>query len=527
MQDSGAAEGVITFRQAGQVVKGGWVMILTCTMLGIGLASALFVVVPASYTSTSAVSLAQGIVTASASPKDISTATEGAIAESTVVADRAAPLLKWPGAPAKLLANVSVTSPLDSQVLRISYSGSTSADAAAGANAFATAYLAYRTDTAQAGLQARLDRTGERIAELQKSSAAQGAIISDRKSSRAEKSTAVARRTVLARQINQFQDQQAVVAATTISAGHVVNKGSLPPGPDLALKIFLLGGILFGGVLGITLAMLRNLRDTRVRDAAHIEQSFIVPVLESIPEQIYSAGEPTALGALDDLGGSEADAYRSLAAKLTVGARPSCRRLLLVGAKDLENATTPVSLAVTLAAQGQRVLLFGSPEAMTNDCRLVNPDYAVAEVAAAGGRRAHRGVQELLRAGRLSVVSFGDELSLVATLRNQGDDELALMLKEVDILLIDAINVELASTALNLARLAHEALVVVRAGETHIPDVDKSLHELRQVALPVQGIVLLLPTRPRHPRGKKRDTRQTRSMSLSDAISVGSSQSQS
>ena len=57
------------------------------------------------------------------------------------------------------MGHVAISSPLDSQVLNIEYSASSARKAAAGANAFARAYLAYRQDTAQAALNARAARS--------------------------------------------------------------------------------------------------------------------------------------------------------------------------------------------------------------------------------------------------------------------------------------------------------------------------------------------------------------------------------
>jgi succinoglycan biosynthesis transport protein ExoP len=513
MHDNETTPGVITFRQVGQVLRGGWTLVLACVVLGVAAGGALSFAVPATYTSQADVSLSPvSSLNGSSSAKDISTATEINIAASTAVADKVAPLIKWPGAASALLNNVSVTSPLDSQVLQVSYSASTPAAAAAGANAFATAYLAYRAQTAQAGLQARLDRIGQRIAEFQKASDAKAAVIADPKSSQAQRASARAQQVLFDRQIQQLQDQQATIATTTVSAGSLVNRGLPPLGRDLPRTIFMLAGLLIGLVLGFTLTMLRNVRNARVRDAGDIEERFTVPVLESIPERKSSRKRPTAFGVLNDIDGQEADAYRSLAAKMTVGTAPSCRRLLLVATSDLHAASTPVSLAVTLAAQGQRVLLLGSQEAMTSACRLVSPDFADAGAATGG-------VQELLHKGGLRVLSFGDELSLLATLRSQGEFTLSSTLKEIDILLIDAMNVELASTSLALARLADEALVVVRAGETHVADIRTCLHDLRQVMLPVQGVVFLEPTRARLPKVEGQGAPRTPSTSLNNSVS--------
>lgn len=503
MRDNRESEGVITFGQVGRVVKTSWAIVLTCILLGIAIAGALFVISPARYTSRAVVSLTPAVLTTSSSLKDISTPTEIAIVTSTAVADRAAPLLNWTRSSATLLDHVSVTSPLDSQVLEIKYSDSTPAAAAAGANAFATAYLAYRTDTAEAELKARVDRISQRSAELQKISDAQTAVIADPKASAAQKAEAKTQQALANRLISQLRDQQAAIETTTVTPGQFVDRG-LPPAERNfpRLPVFLLGGLLVGLVLGIALAMMRNLRDTRVHDARSVEERFSLPVLASVPVQRAGRTGSAGLGVLTDLGGREADAYRSLAAKLTSGVKQSCRRLLIVAAGDPHTTTTPISMAVTLAAQGQRMLLLGSREAMTNACRLVSPDETIADAS-------HEGFQELLRIGGLRLMSFGDEVALDAAIRRLGNGELGSLLKDVDVLLIDSLNIELASTPLTLAKLADAALVVLDAGETDTHDVSATLHELRQVELPVQGLLLLEPTWRRRSGREERVTRSS------------------
>lgn len=511
MLDNEEPNGVITFGQVGRVIRSGWAIVLTSVLVGIAMAGALFVISPAQYTSRAVVSLTPAVLTTSSSLKDISTPTEIAIVTSTAVADRAAPLLNWTKSSALLLDHVSVTSPLDSQVLEIKYSDSTPAAAAAGANAFATAYLAYRTDTAEAELKARVDRISQRSAELQKISDAQTAVIADPKASAVQKAEAKTLQASANRLISQLRDQQAAIETTTVTPGQFVDRG-LPPAERNfpRLPVFLLGGLLVGLVLGIALAMMRNLRDTRVHDARTVEERFSLPVLASVPVQTARRGASAGLGVLTDLGGREADAYRSLAAKLTSGVRQSCRRLLIVAAGDPHTTTTPISMAVALAAQGQRVLLLGSREAMTNACRLVSPDDAIADPS-------HEGLQELLRIGGLRMMSFGDEVALDVAVRRQGNDELGSLLKDTDILLIDSLNIELASTPLTLAKLADAALVVLDAGETDTHDVHATLHELRQVELPVHGFIFLVPTWGRRSGGKVPVTKSGRLESLEDA----------
>ena len=144
--------GTVTVSQLIAVLTRRWRVITAATIAGALAAVALLTVTPASYSADAVVrvsALADNPVS-STSNRDVSTATESRIVTSTSVAERAGNALKWSGSIASLVKHVSVSSPLDSQVLNISFTAGTAAEAAAGANAFADGYLAYREEIAKA-----------------------------------------------------------------------------------------------------------------------------------------------------------------------------------------------------------------------------------------------------------------------------------------------------------------------------------------------------------------------------------------
>ena len=87
---------------------------------------------------------------------------------STSVADLAAKSLNYTGSVSALLGRVAVNSPLDSQILIITFTSENAAKAADGANTFANAYLTYRKSVGDDLLKARLAVINSQIAALTK-----------------------------------------------------------------------------------------------------------------------------------------------------------------------------------------------------------------------------------------------------------------------------------------------------------------------------------------------------------------------
>jgi len=148
-------QSVVTIGQFFAMLRRHLVLVLACLLLGVALSAGLLVRTAKTFQSTAVVDITPTLPTSS-SNNDVNTITEAKIAVSSSVATGAAKQLGFTGSPDQLAQHVSVTSPLSSQVLYITFSSSSAQGAAAGANAFAKAYLDYRTQTAQNDLQKRI-----------------------------------------------------------------------------------------------------------------------------------------------------------------------------------------------------------------------------------------------------------------------------------------------------------------------------------------------------------------------------------
>jgi capsular polysaccharide biosynthesis protein len=498
-QEVALGGGVVRVGHVVDAIRRGWLSLLACLLLSIGLAGVLFTLTPASYTSRAALALPSSSPVSGEGSAAVSTATESAVVTSSSVAERAAKLL-GSNAAGDLTDHVVVTSPLDSQILEIRFTATTPAKSAAGANAFAKAYLTYRSDLATAELQKRADRIQQRIAALDKASTEAQALRSAPGTSAAARAQAAAQATSSAQLARVLRGQLVDLETVIVSSGDIVDQAMPPPTRNFPrLPVFLVAGALVGMVIGLATALVRGSHNPRITGEADLAQLAGDRVLVTVPVALgrHSAGRLPA--ALSQDGGVEADAYRGLASKLRLSSTTHSSYLLLPAGEPYRG-DAPLSLAVTMAAQGLRVILLGSDAASEEAAaRLGFGDESRPWPPRKGRGADVDGVREVARLGQLQIVSFGDEAVVDATLSHQQDRFTALT-QRVDMLVVDAVNVTMASTRLSLTRLAEDAIVVVSRGRSTVQDVQHALSELAQVATPARGLILLQPRRAKRRR---------------------------
>ena len=393
---------------------------------------------------------------------------------SSSVASAAQQTLAYPGTPTELARQVTVSSPLASQLLNITFTAATAQGAADGANAFANAYLDYRTLVAQKDITLRIGRIQSQVADLQTKLAALKAGQGDNQ------------RGLLQNQIQQLQNQENNYQTSVITPGQVAGEAVVPGSPSSPKPaIYLAGGLLFGLLAGIGLAVARDRRDDRVRDAAELEHSLGAPVIvESGTSE--GASRPILPVAMAATRSPEADAYRTLATTVTAHA-PDSRIVLLCGTNDLDGASlAPLNLAATFALQGLQTVLAGPQQAVQQAAELL----AVAGHPAAASTPLADRLAAAPELPGLRVLSLGDEVSLGATLR-ANDDSLDAILETADIIVLDGVNVELASSSIRLGQLADEAVVVAYRNRCTQSALERLARQLSQVGVPVLGSLLL------------------------------------
>jgi receptor protein-tyrosine kinase len=247
--------------------------------------------------------------------------------------------------------------------------------------------------------------------------------------------------------------------------------------------LYLAAGLLFGLLVGIVLAVLRDRRDDRVRNAMELEYGLGAPVIaESASAE--SGSRLGGLAAIDADRSAEADAYRTVTTTVTADSDGS-RIVLLCGTGKDGLSLAPLNLAATFAMQGLQTVIAGPQHAVEPATELLD-----VPTRSADGPRLADQLRPSIRLPRLSVLSLGDEVSLGATLRANGD-RLDDVLANAEVIILDGVNIELPSTSLRLGQVAEEAVVVAYRNHSTHAEIERLARQLAQVNTTVLGGVLL------------------------------------
>jgi capsular exopolysaccharide synthesis family protein len=131
--------------------------------------------------------------------------------------------------------------------------------------------------------------------------------------------------------------------------------------------LILLGALFVGGLIGLSLATLREMRDTRIHGADEIIPLLGVPVITMVPHMNRRL-PPAKRGQIVRLDPrcAVAEAYRRLRTSLNLGAHVRPKIILVASAESGEGkSTTASNLAIVFAEAGERTLLI--------DCDLREP----------------------------------------------------------------------------------------------------------------------------------------------------------
>lgn len=275
-----------TLADYGSLARRRWKAIALAIILGLVLGVLYLRFATPTYVSTAKV-LVQSVSTDSASTgartiETVNLDTEAQLVKSFTVASLAAKSLAFVGDPARLTAHVNVTVPANTTVLDIAYSSSTPEGARKGAQAFASAYLKNRTDTAQRAINAEISLAQGVLNQL----ATQLRGISNQLNNATnpptsiEKTGLIARRDNINAQIGAASVQLTSLQGTPVTGGNVIFAAQTPnkkstPNPYLILPSALMGGLL----LAVGFVWLRERMDKRIYAAADVERLLGVPVV--------------------------------------------------------------------------------------------------------------------------------------------------------------------------------------------------------------------------------------------------------
>lgn len=302
-------------------------------------------------------------------------------------------------------------------------------------------------------------------------------------------------------EINTLEGSSDGSGVVTLSVGDSARLPSSPSSPNTRLALAL--GGLIGLVIGVGYALLRHTLDRRIRSAEGVEKETGVPVVGTIPLE-RSFTDESRLIPFDDgnaqAGGRApdvfaiAEAMRELRTNLQFMDVDNPPRVIVVTSPlpGDGKSTTSANLAITLAANDQRVVL------IDGDLRRPTIASIFHLVTGAGLTDVLAGRAELAEvlqpagpSGNLLVLEAGQVPPNPSEVL--GSERMRVLLEtlsEQAIVIIDAPPLIPVTDATVLATRADGAFVVASAGKTTYEVLDKALQNLRRANARTLGVVL-------------------------------------
>ncbi|WP_147942603.1 MULTISPECIES: YveK family protein [Microbispora] len=289
----------------GSVLRRRRLVAVICLLAGVGGGTAALVLTPPRYTATAQVQVTatgaqeQFNVPNSRQREILNLDTESQIARSAVVSTLAAAILKYPD-PEELRERLTVDVPPNSAVLSISYSASDPRAAAAGAQAYAEAYLRNRARAAEDAIGGQLRLIAARLHQIEDDLEKAGTTTTTTAGQATSR-----RQALLARQAADLTLRYDALKTVAVTPGTVISPARPPARPSYPSPPLFLGSGLFLGVLaGAGAAFCRDRLDTRIRTCADIERLCGLPLLAELPARPSSAAlDEMAAAVATSLGG--------------------------------------------------------------------------------------------------------------------------------------------------------------------------------------------------------------------------------
>lgn len=468
-------------RDFGRVLREQWWLVALCLLIAAAAAVAYAETRPRDYQATARLLLQQdnpGSVVAG-TPNTFTdpvrqAATDQQLATSGAVASRVVRKLHLGPRAMSALNGIQATIGADSNVLTITDTDRNPKLAARVANGFAEQYIAFRLQTSK-------QRLGKALRALERKV---------KHSSRAE------------RPALRFQLTRARLAlAGNAADAQIVQRASVPTAtirPRISKKLVI--GLLFGLLLGIGLAMLRDRMDPRVKRVAEVKALFPgMPLLATIPRPTSGKRGATMT----------AEGFRTLQSNMDVrcpNGRPRSMLVTSAGSGD-GKSTTVLNLGLAMNEQRHTALVLEADlrrPALSNQLG-VNTGPGLSKVLSGKGLledavkyaslspgSKRRGPAVML-AGKLAVVPAGTSGVQPRTLLSGDAIDSLLVSASVagDTVLIDGPPLGLFSDMLPLAKRVDGVIVAVRLYHTRKDELERFAEQLVDSEVRPAGIVVL------------------------------------
>lgn len=495
----------VEFADYGEILRRRWWLIVITVIAGAAAAVLALQVLPKTYSSVALVQVKSvgedGAVANGRTTSTLNLDTEAQLVTSNDVASRARTLMRSPESAHDLAKQVQVTVPPNTSVLSIGFDATTPAEARAGAQAFADAYLANRKDGAQADLDARANAIRSQIKKLQAQLAESNKRVAAAGANSADRADAQATSSALAGQIRDLNAQLSPLVGQGVNPGSVITAAQAPSSPSSpSTKLVLLSCLLAGLVAGCLLAFAVDRADRRIRDRRDLERLGLDAMtgVVAVPA-VRDGGSSLASG-------QSAESLRQLRNALLAQMPGRAGSVIVANASDVAaGSAVSVSLAVTIARSGTDVVLLS---ANTMKCAVEQAFDLPVQPGLVDVLRARSDLDatvfDVREIPHLRVVPAGADGSLSSDLL-QGPRFGSVIAELTDI--ADVVVVDVAPTSMNadaqtLATASDGVLLVATSLKTRRDEVLGAVDQFRHVSARVLGSVVVSVRRERRTNGR-------------------------
>lgn len=304
--------------------------------------------------------------------------------------------------------------------------------------------------------------------------------------------------------LNTYQTMS-VAKAGEIGNVRIVDMAIEPVKPINPKKLIILVLSLFvGGFIGVLIALLRNMMQSGIKDAAQIEDEFNLSVYATVPRSELQIRRANLLKkkrlipilAVKDNEDAAVESLRSLrtAIYFALGKEYGNKVMMISGTSpEIGKSFIAINLATILAQSGKRVLL------IDGDMRRSYLQQYFSEAKPAGLSdllsentiQAQTVIQETF-VENLSFLPRGKSPKNPAELLNTGKFSAILqeLKQQYDHIIIDTPPLLAVTDAAIISQSVDLNLLVVRFAKTHLKELDITLNRFKQSGRPVHGVIL-------------------------------------
>ena len=216
--------------------------------------------------------------------------TEAQVVRSLPVASAVKEVLGSPLTPAQLASRVQVTIPPNTTILDIGYTAAGAGEAQGGAQAFADAYLAYRTSQAEQKVAAQIKVLDQQAADVAAQTQSLNTQLAGLEPGSPRRDTAEQTMRGLRTRARWIDEQLLPLETAQTDAGSVLVSAPRPSAPASPNRVLVMGSsIVLMLLLGFSVVWWRDRKQGRIRAGREMEDEHRVPVLGSVADATLGA----------------------------------------------------------------------------------------------------------------------------------------------------------------------------------------------------------------------------------------------